>query len=70
MTDALIVNPYDTEQLADAIRYALAMPPDEQRRRMLALREQIRSYNVYRWASALVDDLSQVRVASAEAAPP
>jgi trehalose 6-phosphate synthase len=70
MTDALIVNPYDTEQLADAIRYALAMPPDEQRRRMLALREQIRSYNVYRWAAALVDDLSQVRVASAEPAPP
>ena len=70
MTDALIVNPYDTEQLADAIRYALAMPPDEQRRRMLMLREQIRSYNVYRWAAALVDDLSQVRVASAEPAPP
>jgi trehalose 6-phosphate synthase len=70
MTDALIVNPYDTEQLADAIRYALAMPPDEQRRRMLALREQIRSYNVYRWAAALVDDLSQVRVTSAEPASP
>jgi trehalose 6-phosphate synthase len=70
MTDALIVNPYDTEQLADAIRYALEMPPDEQRRRMLAMREQIRSYNVYRWAAALVDDLSQVRVTSTEPAPP
>ena len=66
LPDALIVNPYDTEQLADAIRYALGMPLEEQRRRMHAMREQIRSYNVYRWAAALVDDLVQVRVASPE----
>jgi len=66
LPDALIVNPYDTEQLADVIRYALGMPPEEQRRRMHAMREQIRSYNVYRWAAALVDDLAQVRVASPE----
>ncbi len=66
LPDALIVNPYDTEQLADAIRYGLGMPPEEQSRRMHAMREQIQSFNVYRWAAALVDDLAHVRVASPE----
>ena len=31
LTDALIVNPYDIEQMADAIRLALEMPPEERR---------------------------------------
>ncbi len=67
LPDALIVNPYDTEQLADAIRYALGMTPEEERRRMAAMREQIRSANIYRWAAALVADVAEVRVASPEA---
>jgi trehalose 6-phosphate synthase len=66
LPDALIVNPYDTEQMADALRYALGMPPEEQRRRMTAMREQIRSANIYRWAAALVADVAEVRVASPE----
>jgi trehalose 6-phosphate synthase len=66
LSDALIVNPYDTEQLADAIRYALGMPPEEERRRMAAMREQIRTANIYRWAAALVADVAEVRVASPE----
>ncbi len=66
LPDALIVNPYDTEQLADAIRYALGMTTDEQSRRMSAMREQIRTSNVYRWASNLVADVAEVRVASSE----
>jgi trehalose 6-phosphate synthase len=66
LPDALIVNPYDTEQMADAIRYALGMPPEEVRRRMAAMREQIRSANIYRWAASLVADTAEVRVASPE----
>jgi trehalose 6-phosphate synthase len=64
LTDALIVNPYDTEQLADAIRYALGMTPDEQHRRMSAMRKHIRASNVYRWAADLVSDVAGIRVGS------
>ena len=64
LPDAIIVNPYDTDQLADAVRVALDMPPDEQRRQMGTMREQVHAYNVYRWAAALVDDLAQVRVST------
>ena len=35
LTDALIVNPYATEQFADAIRDAVEMPPEERRSRMV-----------------------------------
>ena len=38
LTDALIVNPYDAEGVADSIRHALEMPVDERRRRMRAMR--------------------------------
>ncbi|MFZ5863726.1 MAG: alpha,alpha-trehalose-phosphate synthase (UDP-forming) [Nitrospirota bacterium] len=66
LATALIVNPYDTEQLADAIAYALGMPTDEQNRRMSAMREQIRTSNIYRWAANLVADVAEVRVAASE----
>ncbi len=38
LTDALIVNPYDTEALADAIHRALSMAPEERRSRMVRMR--------------------------------
>ncbi len=65
LADALIVNPYDIEQIADAVRYALDMTAEEQRRRMKTMQDQVRENNVYRWAAALINDLAHVR-ASAE----
>jgi trehalose 6-phosphate synthase len=62
LCDALIVNPYDTEQLADAMRLALEMDPDERRRRMVRMRQQVREYNVYRWAATLIGDLAAIRL--------
>ncbi len=46
---ALLVNPYHTRAVADAIRVALDMPPDEQRRRMRKLRVRIRREDIYHW---------------------
>lgn len=51
LKDALIINPYNGEQTAEAIHAALAMPFSEQMRRMKKLRETVRNYNVYRWAA-------------------
>ena len=50
LRDALIVNPYDTEQIADAIRRSLEMDPDERAQRMRRMRVDVREHNVYRWA--------------------
>ena len=53
--DALAVNPYDTEEMADAIRQALEMGPEERRMRMQRMRAAVREHNVYRWAGNLIE---------------
>ena len=68
MRDALIVNPYDIEQTAESIRYALEMPVAEQAERMQHMRQQLVSHNIYLWAADLIRELSAVRL-SARPAP-
>jgi trehalose 6-phosphate synthase len=70
LTDALLVNPYDTEDFADAIRRAVEMPAAEKRDRMRRLRKQVADRNVYRWARDLVSHTVRVgRGAVADKSP-
>jgi len=62
LPDALIVNPYDTEALADAIFHALEMDAEHRRARMRRMRAQVKQQNVYRWAGNLISELCDVRV--------
>ncbi|HUL73788.1 MAG TPA: trehalose-6-phosphate synthase [Vicinamibacterales bacterium] len=62
LNDALIVNPYDTEQLADAFRRAIEMPVTERRARMERMRRAVSEHNVYRWAASLIGGLADLRV--------
>jgi trehalose 6-phosphate synthase len=57
---ALIVNPYDSDSVADAIAAAVRMPPAEQRRRMRAMRAHVADWNVYRWAARMLMDAAQL----------
>ena len=66
LRDALIVNPYDTEQLAEAIRFALEMDFEEKTARMQRLQEVIKEHNIYRWARDLIADLSEIRLDTPE----
>jgi alpha,alpha-trehalose-phosphate synthase [UDP-forming] len=63
LNDALIVNPYDTEQMAEAIRIALELPAEERQARMQRMRRIVQEHNVYRWAGNLIAELSNVRLA-------
>jgi trehalose 6-phosphate synthase len=38
LTDAVLINPYATEEFADAIKFAVEMPAEEKRRRMVSMR--------------------------------
>jgi len=67
LRDALIVNPYDVEQLAESIRYALEMTPDDRRARMRRMRQIVRENNVYRWAADLMSGLAELRIDIPEA---
>src|SRR5436305_9533683 len=66
LTDALLVNPYDVQQLAGAIHRALNMPTDEQTTRMQHMRNAVREHNVYRWAANLLSDLTEIRIDTPE----
>ncbi|OEU64080.1 MAG: trehalose-6-phosphate synthase [Desulfuromonadales bacterium C00003094] len=54
---ALLVNPYDIEGTADAIHQAYVMGPDERRRRMKLLRNEIRRNDVHRWLNSFTQAL-------------
>ncbi len=62
LRDALIVNPYDVDAIADALLAALEMDPDERALRMVRLRSTVRENNVYRWSADLIDELAAVRL--------
>ncbi len=64
LRDALIVNPYDIEQMADAIHTAVRMHAGEKKVRMGRMRDVVREHNIYRWAADLISALAQVRLES------
>jgi trehalose 6-phosphate synthase len=60
LVDTLLVNPYDIEDTAAAIRRAIEMPEGERRARMARLRAQVQEQNIYRWAARLLSELARV----------
>jgi len=62
LRDALLINPYDIEQSAEAIRVALEMPPEEKQLRVHRMRRTIKENNIYRWAGNLIAELCEVRL--------
>jgi trehalose 6-phosphate synthase len=50
----LMVNPFDLEGVADAIRKAIDMPIDERRERMHRLRRIVRRQDVYGWVTSFL----------------
>ena len=59
LTDSLIINPYATEQFADAIHRALTMDDTERRQRMRRMRGTVRENNIYKWAGRIMMHLMQ-----------
>ena len=62
LRDALQVNPYDIDQMAEAIRTALEMDPEEKQARMQRMRRTIREHNIYRWAATFITELTELRL--------
>jgi trehalose 6-phosphate synthase len=69
LADALVVNPYDMDELAQAIHTALSMPAGERKLRMQRMRAMVKEHNVYRWAGNLIDELARVRLETAAPEP-
>jgi trehalose 6-phosphate synthase len=61
LPEALVVNPYDTDQCAGALHLGLTMSSAEQRTRMRLMRGLIQDFNVYRWAGRMLMDAAAMR---------
>jgi trehalose 6-phosphate synthase len=59
LKEALLVNPYDTENTAAAILLALQMPVEERRTRHQAMMRTIREYDVHWWCDSFLDALAE-----------
>ncbi|MBN1526429.1 MAG: trehalose-6-phosphate synthase [Candidatus Omnitrophica bacterium] len=63
LTDAVQINPYAIEEFAESIKYALEMPPEERARRMENMRKSVAENNIYRWAGAMITELTALKKA-------
>ncbi|HEX8759613.1 MAG TPA: trehalose-6-phosphate synthase, partial [Pseudonocardiaceae bacterium] len=58
LTSAFLVNPHDLDGIKQAVYQAISVDPEVGRRRMRALRRQVLTYDVERWARSFLDALS------------
>jgi trehalose 6-phosphate synthase len=58
--DALLVNPYDVEDMAEAIHRAVTLEPDDRRSRMSRMRAHVREHNIFGWAGLLLAELARI----------
>lgn len=61
LIDAIIVNPNNTDEVCNAIIQAVNMPLDEQRMRMLAMRQVVAKFNISHWVKIFMDKLAEVK---------
>ncbi len=60
LTQALLINPYSPEEIAEAIRTALAMPVEERKARWRACMDNIEAEDVIWWRKRFTDALEGV----------
>lgn len=58
---AILINPYDIEQTADAIKFALEMQREQQFHKMKQMRRVIMGHNVYSWAAAILRTMASIQ---------
>ena len=56
LTDALVINPYDVEGVADSMREALEMPLEARQERMRRMRSYLETHDIRAWADDCLRD--------------
>jgi len=59
--EAIIVNPNNKEEVAEALKEALVMSDEEQMERNRIMQKRLRRYDVVRWAGDFMDSLSHIK---------
>jgi trehalose 6-phosphate synthase/phosphatase len=67
--EALVVNPNNAEEVADALHRALHMPEEEQVIRSQAMQERVRRHDVHWWAQSFLDSLRKAHAGLSASVP-
>ena len=61
LLEAIIVNPYDSHAMGEAIHQALLMPRERRRERMRLMRALVSEHNIYFWAGRMLLEAARLR---------
>jgi trehalose-6-phosphate synthase len=61
LVEAVLINPFDVTETANAMEIAMHMGRDERRNRMSLMRRTVQENNVYRWAGRMLMDAARIR---------
>ncbi len=64
LSETIIINPNNIDEIANGIAEALSIPDEEQIRRNTIMQKRLKRYNVTRWANDYVDGLLEISQAS------
>ncbi|MBN1385045.1 MAG: trehalose-6-phosphate synthase [Elusimicrobia bacterium] len=60
LKEAVLVNPYDIDNVADAIKEAIEMSEKEKQERIEKMRQNIKENNIYKWAAKFIGELIKI----------
>jgi trehalose 6-phosphate synthase/phosphatase len=63
LQEALMINPFDIEHIAEQIHTALNMPEEQQQLRMERMQRYLKKHDVFRWASRFLNETEEVHKA-------
>jgi trehalose 6-phosphate synthase/phosphatase len=61
LAEAVIINPNNIEEIADALKLAIEMPEKEQIERNRIMQDRLKRYDVVRWAEDFLSELTSVK---------
>jgi trehalose 6-phosphate synthase len=61
LDNALLINPYDLESVADTLKQAIEMSAEERTQRMARLQEHISEHNIFKWLTEIFSELDRIR---------
>ena len=61
MPGAVVINPYDTEGCADAIKDAITMSKDKKRESLTLARDYVRTNDIYKWVDSFLEELKRLK---------
>jgi len=61
LDNALLINPYDIEGVADTLKQAIEMAAEEKSLRMARLQAAVAEHNIYKWLADIFTDLDRIQ---------